>query len=179
MLEIEIPNTELWDSERQEFINIQAQKLSLEHSLVSISKWESKWHKPFLGREKKTEEEMLDYIKCMTLTPKVDPNVYQAFTQSTLKKIEDYIYDPMTATTITDRSNAKSREIVTSEIIYYWMITLGIPVEFQKWHINRLMTLIQVCNIKNKPKKKMSRNELHSRNSALNAARKAKLNTRG
>ena len=179
MLEIEIPNTELWDSERQEFINIQDQKLSLEHSLVSISKWESKWHKPFLGRDKKTEEEMLDYIKCMTLTPKVDPNVYQAFTQNTLKKIEDYIYDPMTATTITDRSNAKSREIVTSEIIYYWMITLGIPVEFQKWHINRLMTLIQVCNIKNKPKKKMSRNELYSRNSALNAARKAKLNTRG
>ena len=121
MLEIEIPNTELWDSERQEFINIQDQKLSLEHSLISISKWESKWHKPFLCREKKTEEEMLDYIKCMTLTPKADPNVYQGVTQSTLKKIEDYIYDPMTATTITDRSNAKSREIVTSEIIYYSM----------------------------------------------------------
>lgn len=179
MLEIVIPCTELWDDENQEFINIQEQKLSLEHSLVSISKWEAKWHKAFLSKEKKTEEEMIDYIKCMTLTQKVDPNVYRCLNQKILKEIEDYIYDPMTATTINDRSNTKSREIVTSEIIYYWMISLGIPVEFQKWHINRLMTLIQVCNIKNKPNKKMSRKEIYSRNAALNAARKAKMNSNG
>ena len=179
MLEIMIPETELWDDKLKEFITIKEQKLSLEHSLVSVSKWEAKWHKPFLGRTKKTEEEIVDYIKCMTLTPKVDPNVYIALNQKALKQIENYIYDPMTATTINDKTGAKNRRIITSEIIYYWMIELGIPVEFQKWHLNRLMTLIQVCNIENKPKKKMSRRELYNRNSSLNAMRKAKLNTRG
>ena len=115
----------------------------------------------------------------MTLTPKVDPNVYIALNQTILKQIENYIYDPMTATTINDKTGTKNRRIITSEIIYYWMIELGIPVEFQKWHLNRLMTLIQVCNIENKPKKKMSRRELYNRNSSLNAMRKAKLNTSG
>ena len=179
MLEIVIPNSELWDNKNKEFINIQETSLTLEHSLISVSKWESKWHKPFLSKEKKTEEEIIDYIKFMTLTPKVDPNVYKALTQKSIDDIEKYIYDPMTATTINNKNSPKSRKIVTSEVIYCWMIELNIPVEFQKWHLNRLMTLIQVCSLENQPKKKMSKKELCSRNSALNAARRKQMNTKG
>lgn len=179
MLEIEIPNTELWDSERQEFINIQAQKLSLEHSLVSISKWESKWHIPFLDGKDKTLEQIIDYVRCMTITQNVKPEVYNRLTEDNLKAINDYIENPMTATTFSDINQRPSREIITSEIIYYWMVSFNIPFECQKWHLNKLLTLIKVCNIKNSPPKKMSRQEILSRNRALNEARKKNLNTRG
>ena len=180
MLQIEVPAVELWDESKNEFVNIKATTLTLEHSLVSLSKWESKWCKPFLTKENKSTEETLDYIRCMTLTQNVDPNVYKTLSSKNLEAIKNYIDNPHSATTVRENPNApKSREIVTSELIYYWMIALQIPFECQKWHLNRLLTLIRVCNVKNQPPKKMSQRELMSRNAALNAARRSQLHTRG
>lgn len=181
MLRIEIPiNPEGWDEKRQEFVKPKTQILQLEHSLVSLSKWESKWCKPFFSNEEKSYEEVLDYIKCMTITQNVDPEVYNHLTESNITDINNYINAPMTATTFTNnKGHGNNREIITSELVYYWMIALNIPVEFQKWHINRLLTLIRVCEIKNSPQKKMSKNEIMSRNAALNEARRKKLNSRG
>lgn len=180
MLQIVIPAIELWDEETQEFVQVKEQTLQLEHSLVSLSKWESKWNKAFLGKQPKSVEETLDYIKCMTLTKNVDPNIYKWISNENIQKINKYIEAPMTATTfMEDPSNKRNNEIVTSELIYYWMVTLNIPFECQKWHLNRLLTLIRVCNVKNTPPKKRSRREIMSRNAALNAARKKKLNTKG
>lgn len=180
MLQITIPATEKWDESKQEFVNTKEQKLQLEHSLISLSKWESKWCKPFLSRDDKTLEETIDYIRCMTLAPNVDPDIYYCLTNENLRKINEYIDAPMTATTFNSiGNNSPSREIVTSELIYYWMIAQNIPFECQKWHINRLLTLIRVCNIKNSPPKKMSAQEIMEHNNALNEARKKKLNTKG
>lgn len=181
MLRLDIQLThEGWDEEKQEFIDPITSTLMLEHSLVSLSKWESKWHKPFLSKEQKTEEEILDYIKCMTITEDVDPNIYRYLTVNDFKKVNDYIENPMTATTFPDEKTSKNnREIVTSELIYYWMIALTIPFECEDWHLNRLLTLIRVCNIKNAPPKKMSKGEIMRRNTALNEARRKQLNTRG
>jgi len=180
MLRITIPAVEQWDEAKQEFIYTKEQTLSLEHSLVSISKWESKWCKPFLTKQEKTFEETLDYIKCMTLTQNVDPEVYNYLTNENIKEINEYIGAPMTATYFSDEKTSKtSREQVTAELIYYWMIAFNIPFECQKWHLNRLLTLIKVCNIKNQPPKKRSRKDIMSRNAALNAARRKQLNTKG
>jgi hypothetical protein len=179
MLQIRIPEFEGWDDKNEMFVNKKAQNLTLEHSLVSISKWESKYHKPFLSKEAKTDEETLDYIRFMTLTQSVDPDVYFRLTQDHIIQIKNYIDDPMTATTFSDRHEKPNREIITSELVYYWMIASNIPFECQKWHFNRLLTLIRVCSIKNQPPKKMSRNELLSRNAALNAARRKQWNTKG
>ena len=180
MLQIVIPGQELWDEQKQEFINTKEQVLQLEHSLISLSKWEAKWCKVFLSKQEKTQEETIDYIKCMTITPNVDPEVYNHLTRENIKEIEDYIAAPMTATYFSsDNAGKSSREQVTSELIYYWMIALNIPFECQKWHLNRLLTLIRVCNIKNQPPKKMSKREIMSRNAALNAARRQQLNTKG
>jgi hypothetical protein len=186
MLRIVIPakqGIELWDEEQEMFIqtpSFKEQTLQLEHSLVSLSKWESKWNKPFLTKTEKTIEETLDYIKCMTLTQNVPPEAYNNLTEDNLKQINEYIGAPMTATYISEDKSAKgSHETVTSELIYYWMIALNIPFECQKWHLNRLLTLVKVCNVKNAPPKKMGKKALMSRNAALNAARKQQLGTRG
>lgn len=180
MLTITIPATEEYDDAREEFIETQEQTLILEHSLVSISKWESKWHKPFLGKEDKTPEETIDYIRCMTITKNVDPNVYYALTPDIVKQINEYIENPMTATWFSDKTHKKSsKEVVTSELIYYWMTALQIPFECDKWHFNRLMTLIQIASIKNQPPKKMGKKEAMSQQRALNAARRAKSGSRG
>lgn len=180
MLTIVIPAMEMFDESKQEFINAKEQTLCLEHSLVSLSKWESKWCKPFLTKQEKTYEETIDYIKYMTLTPHVDPEVYNLLTNTNIAEINAYIKAPMTATTFSkDRSSGTGREIITSEIIYYWMIALNIPFECQKWHLNRLLTLIKVCNAKNTPPKKMNRREILNRNHAINEARKKQLNTTG
>ena len=149
MLEITIKSCELFDEEKEEFITIPEQTIKLEHSLVSLSKWESKWCKPFLSKEDKSYEETIDYIKCMTLTQNVNPIIYGLIDRDSMKQITKYIEAPMTATTFYDDKNSKhSREIVTAELIYYWMISLQIPFECQKWHLNRLLTLIKVCSIK-------------------------------
>lgn len=180
MLQIDIPAGEFFDETHNEFINIKPTTLTLEHSLVSLSKWESKWCKPFLSKEEKTNEETLDYIKCMTLTQNVDPYVYLNLSTKNIEMIKEYIDHPHSATTIREDPNApKSREIITSELIYYWMIALQIPFECQKWHLNRLLTLIRVCNVKNSPPKKMSQRQLMSRNAALNAARRQRLHSSG
>jgi hypothetical protein len=180
MLEIKIPATEQWDELKQEFVYTKEQTLRLEHSLVSLSKWESKWCKPFLSKQDKTNEEIIDYIKCMNTTQNVDPNIFRCLSNDNMLSIKQYIEAPMTATTFAKDTNKKpNREIVTSELIYYWMIALNIPFECQKWHLNRLLTLIQVCNIKNQPPKKMSKKDIMSRNAALNAARRQQLNTKG
>lgn len=180
MLQIVIPGGEQFDEEKMEFINLGRDTvLQLEHSLVSLSKWESKWQKPFLSSSK-TKEETLDYIRCMTLTQNVKSEVYSRLTIQNLNEINDYINSPMTATTFYDeRMGKKNKEIITSELVYYWMIALQIPFECQKWHLNRLLTLIHVCNIKNQPPKKMSKKEIMSRNAALNEARRKQLNSKG
>ena len=180
MLQITIPDTELWDESKQEFVYMKAQTLQLEHSLVSLSKWESKWCKAFLTKQEKTIEETLDYIKFMTLTQNVDPEVYKYLTNGNIDEVNRYIEAPMTATYFSeDKTGKTSREQITAELIYYWMISLNIPFECQKWHLNRLLTLIKVCNIKNQPPKKRNKKDIMSRNAALNATRRKQLNTRG
>lgn len=179
MLHITIPATELWDEEKQEFIAIKETELQLEHSLVSISKWESKWCKTFLSKQEKTYEQTIDYIKCMTITQNVKPEVYKCLTRDNLEQINAYISAPMTATWFQNENSSPNREQVTSELIYYWMIAFNVPFECQKWHLNRLLTLIKVCSIKNKQPKQMNRREIMSRNAALNAARRKQLNSKG
>ncbi|MBT9803477.1 hypothetical protein [Blautia sp. MCC269] len=185
MLEITVPAEEVWDDEKEEFVSSSVFRewhLQLEHSLVSLSKWERKWHKPFFSKKDKTLPEIIDYIKCMTITKSVPPEVYDRISknQKLIDTISNYIDDPMTATTFHNESSKHtSREIITAELIYYWMISYGIPVEFEKWHINSLLTLIRVCNIKNSPGKKLSAAEITRRNEALNKARRARHHSKG
>ena len=180
MLTITIPAAEFWDEVHEEFIYKKEQTLQLEHSLVSLSKWESKWNKAFLGKQEKTDEEICDYVRCMTLTQNINPEVYSRLSAENYSAINAYIEAPMTATYFSEDKQSKgSREVVTSELIYYWMISYNIPVEFQKWHLNRLLTLIRVCNIKNAPPKKRSRRDIMRHNSALNAARRKSLGSKG
>ena len=180
MLKITIPAGEQWDEQKQEFVNTKEQTLCLEHSLVSISKWESKWNKAFLSQKSKTFEETLDYVKCMTITQNVKPETYNYLTEDNLTQIKDYIEDPMTAVYFNDsKEKGGHKETVTSDLIYYWMTALNIPLECQKWHLNRLVTLIRVSSLKNTPPKKMSQKELMSRNRSINEANKKRFNTRG
>lgn len=185
MLKIVVPARQIredFDEAKGEFIPVMTkeQTLQLEHSLVSVSKWEAKWCKPFLPKGNQTTEEFIDYVRCMTLTQNVNPDVYKALTPQLLAEVSAYIDAPMTATTFPKRGNrAPRREYITSEIIYYWMASYQIPFECQKWHLNRLLTLINVFNVKNAPQKKMSRQEIMARNRALNAANKKKWNTKG
>lgn len=182
MLTITIPPCKYWDSKREMFVTYPEKPitLQLEHSLLSLSKWESKWNKPFLSKtDGRTEVETRDYIRCMTLTQNVDPNLYLMIPESTIKEITAYIQAPMTATTFSDHQERPSREIITSELIYYWMVALNIPFTCEKWHLNRLMTLIKVCSIKNSPQKKMGANEIRARNRALNESRRKAMHTRG
>lgn len=183
MLKIVIPSREFVNSETYEIKEIKGQTIQLEHSLISLSKWESKWKKPFLNqKEPRTVAETIDYVRCMTLTQNVNPLVYHSIDNTIMERINTYINDPMTATTFSKAQKARggiNREIVTSELIYYWMISLEIPFECQKWHLNRLLTLIEVCNIKSTPAKKMSRREQAREWAAINAARRSKLGSKG
>ena len=179
MLKITIPGREMFNEKTQEFFETKEYTIQLEHSLVSVSKWESKWNEPFLSKKNKTAEQTLDYIKCMTITQNIDEIVYNALTTENINEINNYISAPMTATTFANDTIKKSNEVITSELIYYWMISLNIPMECQRWHLNRLLTLVRVCNVKNQPPKKMSKKELMSRNAALNAARRKALHTKG
>lgn len=176
MLQIAIPLTsEGWDEEKQEFVEPKTQILCLEHSLVSLRKWESRWCKPFLSNKSLTVEETIDYIKCMTLTQNVPSEVYNRITDKNIEEVSAYIDAPMTATWFTEEKGGKpNTEVVTAELIYYWMIALNIPFECQKWHLNSLLTLVKVCNIKNTPPKKMGKNALLNRHASVNAARRQK-----
>ena len=182
MLEIKIKGREFWDPVKEEFFNTKDTTLHLEHSLISISKWEAKYKKPFLAQDPpKTETETKDYFCCMSLDKIADTSVFECITEADYKKILDYIRDPMTATTINNReSGGKSnRHVLTSEEIYYYMTALNIPFSCEKWHLNRLLTLIEVANVKNAPPKKMSKNAIYQQNAQLNAARRAKLHSKG
>lgn len=182
MLEFHICAQELYDEKSNLFIKIPEVHLKLEHSLISLSKWEQKWHKPFLSTEK-SEEEILDYIRCMNINSNVDPLVYRYIPPDIQDKIIKYIKDPMTATKFRTenmvRSSNANGELVTAETIYYWMITLNIPVEFQKWHLNQLLALIKLVSIKNQPKKKMSQKDAAAQQRMLNEQRRARLKSRG
>ncbi len=179
-LEVSVQESELYDEKNEQFVTIPGGNLKLEHSLLSISKWESKWHVPFLNDDKKTNEKTLDYIRCMTIN-NVNQSIYGILSPGNIKDIQSYIANPMTATTIKEIHNKSShnRELVTSELIYYWMVANGIPFECEKWHINRLIMLIRVCNAKNTPPKKMSQAEILRQNRELNRSRRASSNSRG
>lgn len=185
------PSEEMWDPVKEEFIYtepIRETKITLEHSLVSISKWESKWKKAFLKQGQKTPEEVLDYIRCMTIEKNIPDNVYENIPPSEIKRITDYIEDSMTATHVKKKPESNkpgSKDVVTSELIYYWMIANQIPFECEKWHLNRLMALIQVCSVKNaamyggKKKGRANQQDLLRHNTALNASRRAKMGSKG
>ena len=183
MLQITVPQGEFFDEVNQRFVYTKEQTLQLEHSLLSLSKWESKWKKPFSDpKTQKTLEEQLDYVRCMTLTKNVDPHVYMSLTRNQIKQINEYIDDPMTATTFSEdkrKPKRPNKQIITAEILYYDMIAYNIPFECEKWHLNRLITLIRVCNIKNNPPKPRSKKELRNSYAALNAARRKRHNTKG
>lgn len=179
MLQLTIPAKEFFDEETSMFVTTKEQTLTFEHSLISVSKWEARWHIPFFKKEDKTEEEMVDYIRCMCVNHNVESKTFLCLSPEQIRQISDYINDPMTATTFSNMQRKANREIITSEIIYYWMSTFNIPYECEKWHINRLLTLIQVCSIKNEPPKKMSKRDAMSRNAALNRARRAKHGSKG
>lgn len=178
---IKVPEQEFFNSETNEFYTIKSTTFKIEHSLVAIAKWESKWHIAFLDdKVEKTNEMMIDYIRCMTISQNIDPQIYNHLPPSVIKEINDYIDDPMTATTFNDLNKGPNRgEFVTNELIYYWMIAQNIPLECEKWHLNRLMTLIKVCSEKNKDPKKMNKRDIINRNRALNEARKRAYGTRG
>lgn len=171
---------ERYDERIGEFIPEKSMSIQLEHSLVSLQKWESKWKKAFLSKENQTHEETIDYIKCMTLTENVPPEVYENLGAKHYDEISKYIDSPMTATTIA-KPNTKTinGEKITAELIYYWMIALNIPFEYRTWHLNQLITLVEVCNVKNTPPKKMNKKEIMQRNKELNEKRRKEYNTKG
>lgn len=184
MLKITVSAEEQWDDEKQEFLPaMKPVELTLEHSLISLSKWESKWHKPYLS-SKLNMEETKDYIRCMCLTQNVPDEVFNRIDAATINRVAEYIGETMTATWFGNENQAHKNgrmngEIITAEIVYYWMVSMNIPMECQKWHLNRLLTLVRVIGEKNSPPKKMSQNELARRYADINAQRKARLHTKG
>jgi len=190
MLKIVIPDQpkeQFWDEVNECFVYKDAVKgceLILEHSLLSVSKWESIWCKPFLSEDEKTVAEVLSYVECMTVSPsRVDPEIYKRISQSEIDKVNEYIKHPATATTFGGNGHGigHSGEIVTSELVYYWMVALQIPFECQKWHFNRLLTLVKICEIKNNPdsQKKRSAAQMRRDYDKLNDLRRKQLHTKG
>lgn len=179
MLEITITEPEQYDEENERFIQSKSHVIKLEHSLVSLAKWESKWRKPFLSKQEKTYAETMDYIRCMTITQNVDPIIYNYIDKQGFAEINKYIEEPMTATTFAEEKSKSNKEVVTAELIYYWMIAMNIPIDFQKWHLNRLLTLIKVCSIKNAPPKKMSKSDAMAKHASINQARRNKYKSKG
>lgn len=182
MLKLDIPETEFFNSETEEFIEVKAQTLTLEYSLVAISKWEQEYGKPFLKEIENNIplDEMQDFIRCMTITQNVDPIVYKTINVDMCNKVVKYMEKPMTATTFSNEKPSTKKETVTNELVYYWMSALQIPfTPCEKWHFNRLMTLIKVASEKNQPPKKMSKGDILRQNNSLNAMRRAKYKSRG
>ena len=180
MLTIKVPMKEVYDEANQEFIFYNFVTLELEHSLVSLSKWESIFEKPFLAKAEKTAEEVSEYIKVMTLTVDVQEEVFQRLTNDNVESIHSYIDARMSATWFNEAPGAPpAKEVITSELIYYWMTVFSIPFECERWHLNRLFTLIRICNMKQAKPKKMSRTDIAARNRELNAQRRAQLGSTG
>lgn len=182
MLQVTISSKELWDESIQEFVDLPEVVLILEHSLISISKWESKWKKPFLTEAPKSDEELRDYVRCMTIKPtNIDDRIYKYISAKEFAEIKNYMDDPMTATTFPNRSGtgSKAGEEITSELVYYWLSAAQIPFEVQTWHINRLFILLRITSVKNQPAKKMSNKDTMISNQSLNAMRRARLGSKG
>lgn len=180
MLKLIIEGDESFNDKTQTFETVNDVVLELEHSLISLSKWESKYQKPFLSTGEKSAEEIFGYIKDMVITPNVDLDVLYKCTQENIDEIQQYIDSSQSATTFGSMPERRGPgEVITSELIYYWMVSFNIPFDCQYWHLNRLFSLIRICNIKNSKSRKMSRNEIAQRNRDLNAKRKAELNTSG
>lgn len=191
MLKITIPGAkDAWDPIKEEFVTRKEQTLRLEHSLISIHEWEGIFHIPFLDNTKMTPEQMIEYVKCMTLTPNVDPEVYNHLTSENIKDIQNYISDPRTATwfskeaeTMAGKKGMGRKDVITSELVYYWMIAQNIPKECEKWHFSQLLTLIKVCSLKNEEANgkgnKMKKSQIYNQNRQLNAARRKQLHTKG
>lgn len=179
MLSINIPDQELFDNQTQEFITLHGGELVLEHSLLSVYKWESKWKKPFLSKKEKTPEESRDYIRCMVVSGEIDPILYCFIPDQIISKVDDYINDPMSATTFQKTNEPQPRDIVTAEIIYWEMTVLNIPIEFETRHLNHLLSLIKVCSIKNGPAKKKSKKERIEETRKRNEMNKKFFNTKG
>ena len=187
MLTITIAGSEGWDEEKQEFVKTSKDcTICLEHSLVSMSKWEAKYHRPFLSEDQKTRKELIYYVKCMTITQNVDDSVYQNISADNLKKVLEYIDDPMSATVFYDYGRKQKRgriknKVPTTETIYSYMVGLNIDFKCEKWHLNRLLNLIRICSENNQPpnKKRMSNREILERNHSLNKQRQKLLNTKG
>lgn len=179
MLVLDIPGSEFFDDEKEEFIETKPVSLRLEHSLVSVSKWEAEWKVPFLSAKELTREQTIDYIRFMTINQNVDPLVYTLLNNDHVRKVNEYISDNRTATTFSNVNTPPNRQVVTSELIYFWMAQYNIPFECQKWHLSRLMTLIRIASIKNAPEKKMSQRAIMSQNKSLNAARRKAMHTKG
>lgn len=180
MLRIVIPACEFFNEGTEEFVMLEELVVDLEHSLASLSKWESQWEIAFLGKAEKTEEQVISYIKMMIIRPEPAPEIHGRLTADNITAVNNYIKAEMTATRFNEMKPANSgRETITAELIYHWMIALGIPLECENWHLNRLLTLIKVCNLKNAPKRKMSRAEISRKQSEMNAQRRAQMGTRG
>ena len=179
MLELEVPGFEAFDEDAEVFVSVPSTVLRLEHSLVSISKWEMKWKKPFLSEKDKTLEETLDYIRCMTIGQNIDPAVYHGIGSKELEIIQAYIREDHTATTFTNTNSRIGSGVITSEQIYYWMTAYNIPMECQKWNLSRLITLLKIASIENSPKKKMSQRAIMEQNKALNRARRRARGSKG
>lgn len=180
MFQLRIDDAMFFDEATETRVMVKGQTLQLEHSLVSVSKWEAKWKKPFLSGEARTRDEILDYIRFMTITQNVNPILYSLVTNEQIRAIQQYMDDPMTATTFTKQEGkGGSIKATTNEEIYYAMAAYQIPFSCEKWHLNRLLTLIRVADERNKPKKNISRGDLARRTRSLNAARRAKLRSKG
>jgi len=180
MLKVIIEGGDVFNEEDETFESFDDVIIEMEHSLISLSKWESKYQKPFLSREKKTSEELFGYLRAMVLTPGVDLDVLYRLSQKDIDKIQEYIDSPQSATTFGEMPGRRGPgEVITSELIYYWMVAFNIPFETETWHLNRLFSLIRICNIKNSPPQQMSRHEIAMRNRELNKQRKAELGTKG
>jgi hypothetical protein len=180
MLNLTIQGDEFYDETSETFLSVDVVELVLEHSLISLSKWESQTKKPFLSRDEKTPEEVRLYIKAMIISDNYPPDIVDRFTQEDMSAVNAYIDSSESATKFGSMPETGGRgEVVTSELIYYWMVMFNIPFECQTWHLNRLFSLIRICNLKNSKPKKMSRQELAARNRALNEQRREQLNTNG
>lgn len=180
MFTVVIPEREFFDETGSRFVKMEGGSFEIEHSLAAVAKWEARHGTPFFSMTDKTADESVDYIRCMTVTPDVNPDLYNRIDNELMAKINDYIATKQTATTIKMRAGLKKKsEIITAEVVYYWMITLGIPSEYDQWHMNRLFTLIEVFNDKSGPQKKMKQKDILAQNRALNEARKTKYKTKG
>lgn len=180
MLKIHVPPKEWYDEKRNEFISFDGADIELEHSLYSISEWESKWEKPFAKDSAMKRVEFLDYVRCMALN-KVDKLAYLSLTNKNVADINNYIKARHTATWFqkTNAPNGRRSETITSELVYYWMIEHGIPFSCDRWNFNRLMTLIEVCNRKNSKPGKRNQNDMLLEQHRLNMERRKRLNTNG